>query len=285
MLNGILDLIFIVEEYITFRIPQAGFFEHFYINIFSKYLISGMCYTYSVVQGIYISLSGITITFNRYIAIKYHTKYSYLWSGWRLILLSIWPLIISVCIFVIFHKIEVEYTLTDIGVISVQYKDLETNNLIFKIRLIIYLFALCINIILNVILLYTKKKKNNLAIINKNIKKREMKLEVTMAKFAILYCSFLTLLVCVEIGMIVAVITKAIIVAEILLTSYVFIESVMVFFISYTLLYLSYDFRRKFLLFIGYSKLWFFGIKSKTLVKTIKIPANVIKSKFSSSRS
>uniref|UniRef100_A0A0K0ETP9 Serpentine receptor class gamma n=1 Tax=Strongyloides stercoralis TaxID=6248 RepID=A0A0K0ETP9_STRER len=180
MLNGILDLIFIVEEYITFRIPQAGFFEHFYINIFSKYLISGMC--------IYISLSGITITFNRYIAIKYHTKYSYLWSGWRLILLSIWPLIISVCIFVIFHKIEVEYTLTDIGVISVQYKDLETNNLIFKIRLIIYLFALCINIILNVILLYTKKKKNNLAIINKNIKKREMKLEVTMAKFATVNC-------------------------------------------------------------------------------------------------
>uniref|UniRef100_A0AAF5D1I2 Serpentine receptor class gamma n=1 Tax=Strongyloides stercoralis TaxID=6248 RepID=A0AAF5D1I2_STRER len=280
MLNGILDLIFIVEEYITFRIPQAGFFEHFYINIFSKYLISGMCYTYSVVQGIYISLSGITITFNRYIAIKYHTKYSYLWSGWRLILLSIWPLIISVCIFVIFHKIEVEYTLTDIGVISVQYKDLETNNLIFKIRLIIYLFALCINIILNVILLYTKKKKNNLAIINKNIKKREMKLEVTMAKFATVNCSFLTLLVCTEISIIIVITSQATTVAEIILTSYVFLETVMVFFTPYTLLYLSYDFRQKFFYFIGCYKLCFFGNNNKILVKTKKTHTRANRTRF-----
>uniref|UniRef100_A0AAF5D1B4 Serpentine receptor class gamma n=1 Tax=Strongyloides stercoralis TaxID=6248 RepID=A0AAF5D1B4_STRER len=192
MFNGILDLIFIVEEYITFRIPQAGFFEHFYVNIFSKYLISGMCYTYSVVQGVFLSLSGITITLNRYIAVKYFTKYDYLWSGWRLILLSIWPLIISVSIFTIFHKTEVEYALTHLGV----------------------------------------------------------KLKVKLAKFAIVYCTFLTLLVCFEICITITVNRKAIVVDENLLTSYVFIETLMVFFTPYTLLYLNYDLRQKFFRFL-----------------------------------
>uniref|UniRef100_A0A913IFD7 Serpentine receptor class gamma n=1 Tax=Strongyloides stercoralis TaxID=6248 RepID=A0A913IFD7_STRER len=284
LLNGILDLIYIVEEYIIYRIPQVGLFEHFYIDIFPNLSICRIFSSYAQSQIIFASLTGITITLNRFIAIKYPSKYDYFWSGWRLILLCTWPFLIAVPMFVYFFEKEVAYMLTSSGSITLYYKEYYLNYLVWQILVIIDSSALCINIVFNIILIYTIKKSDILSKLSNN-KKKEMKLEISLAKFAVIYCTFFSIVVCAEICMIIAINLEAINVAEDIYTSFGFVETVFIFFTPYTLLYLSYDFRQKFLLFIGYSKLWFFGIKSKTLVKTIKIPANVIKSKFSSSRS
>uniref|UniRef100_A0A913IBI8 Serpentine receptor class gamma n=1 Tax=Strongyloides stercoralis TaxID=6248 RepID=A0A913IBI8_STRER len=278
--NGILDLIFIVEEYITFKIPQIGFFENFYINIFPKYLISGICYTYSIAQTIFSSLTGITITLNRFIAIKYPTKYNYIWSSWRLILLCTWPLLISVPVFIIFYKKELEYGLISNGSITVYYKDFYLNHLIWQILVIIHSIGLCINITLNVILIYTIKTSDILGKIKNIDKKKEMRLEISLARFAVVYCTFFTILVCVEIAIIISMKNEAYYVIENIFTSYAFIQSVVIFFTPYTLLYLSSDFRKKFLFFIGCSKLYYLGNKNKTSVKTIQTSTNALRRKI-----
>uniref|UniRef100_A0AAF5D2C4 Serpentine receptor class gamma n=1 Tax=Strongyloides stercoralis TaxID=6248 RepID=A0AAF5D2C4_STRER len=275
-----IHLIFIVEEYITFKIPQIGFFENFYINIFPKYLISGICYTYSIAQIIFSSLTGITITLNRFIAIKYPTKYKHIWSSWRLILLCTWPLLISVPVFIIFYKKELEYGLISNGSITVYYKDFYLNHLIWQILVIIHSIGLCINITLNVILIYTIKTSDILGKIKNIDKKKEMRLEISLARFAVVYCTFFTILVCVEIAIIISMKNEAYYVIENIFTSYAFIQSVVIFFTPYTLLYLSSDFRKKFLFFIGCSKLYYLGNKNKTSVKTIQTSTNALRRKI-----
>uniref|UniRef100_A0A913IBL6 Serpentine receptor class gamma n=1 Tax=Strongyloides stercoralis TaxID=6248 RepID=A0A913IBL6_STRER len=276
--NGFLDLIFIVKEYIIFRIPQYGFFENFYINIFPELPICRIFSTSSLAQVIFATMSGITITFNRYIAIKYPTKYNYIWSGWRLILLCTWPLLISVPVFVIFFEKKMGYRFNQHGGLVLYYKDLYLNKLILTIVIIIHLTGLCINIILNVLLVYTVKK---LDIVSKiiNNRNREMKLEITMVKFAIVYCTFFAIVVFTEICILIAAYSGSVNVAEDILIFCVFIKTGMVFFTPYTLLFLSSDFRRKFLFFFGFSKLSYIGNKNKILIKSIKTPTNVFKFK------
>uniref|UniRef100_A0A0N4ZJ16 Serpentine receptor class gamma n=1 Tax=Parastrongyloides trichosuri TaxID=131310 RepID=A0A0N4ZJ16_PARTI len=248
--NGFTDLLFMIEEYFCFRIPQVGLFEYFYTEIFPSYLISGMCYTYSICQLIFIALSGITLTVNRLFAIIFPINYQKFWSSWRLIPLIGWPLIICIPLFIKFYYAEVDYEKDETGRISVFYIDTNLNNILWSSAIYTHIFAIIVNGILNIILIYKLKKEFN----NTKKNKKEIKLDVMMAKFAFFYFIFFLLTVAVEIGMVVASNNGKFRLAADLLTSYAIVESSLVYFTPYTLLILSKDIRIKFLSFIRLDK-------------------------------
>ncbi|CEF69682.1 7TM GPCR, serpentine receptor class v (Srv) family-containing protein [Strongyloides ratti] len=255
--NGILDIIFVIEEYINFRIPQFGFFDYFYINILSYSSIAGVCYTYSLCQVIVISLSGITLTCNRYYAIKFPTKYKEFWSGWRLFIFTIWPIGVVLPIFIIFCHSKVNF-ISDpsTGRLTQNFVDNDVNNSIWTTTILFHIFSLLTNGILNILLVKTIKKefKNN-RINMQNSSNSDNSIDLAMAKYAFMHFLFFGMIAVLETIIVAAFRYNFDSLAFNCLTLFVLAETIMVFFSPYALLVLSKDIRIRFFIFIGFNKL------------------------------
>uniref|UniRef100_A0A0N4Z634 Serpentine receptor class gamma n=1 Tax=Parastrongyloides trichosuri TaxID=131310 RepID=A0A0N4Z634_PARTI len=249
--NGILDIIFVVEEYINFRIPQFGIFEDLYLKRLPGTFFAGACYTYSLCQVSIISLSGITITFNRFYAIKYPTKYKHFWSGWKLCLLTVWPVFIVIPIFIGFCDADVNYIVDEErGRFIQNFTDETTNDTIWSITLYIHIFSMILNAILNVFIIITTRSKHKLP----KSTNKELRIDITMSKFTLIYFFSFGFVVILEIILFFAFKYKKKEISFNCLTFYILAQTIMVFFSPYTLLFLSKELRSKFFQFCGLTK-------------------------------
>uniref|UniRef100_A0A0N5CIU8 Serpentine receptor class gamma n=1 Tax=Strongyloides papillosus TaxID=174720 RepID=A0A0N5CIU8_STREA len=145
-------------------------------------------------------LSGITITFNRYFAIKFPTRYRIFWSGWKVFLLIIWPLFITLPIFFKYISAEGIYIEDNIGRLSVTFVNLNVSNDIWMTSTYIHCISLLINLILTVMLILTARKKSR----NSKGQNNSMKIDIMLTKYAFMYFIMFGLLVSIEIPMLIA---------------------------------------------------------------------------------
>uniref|UniRef100_A0A0N5A145 Serpentine receptor class gamma n=1 Tax=Parastrongyloides trichosuri TaxID=131310 RepID=A0A0N5A145_PARTI len=274
--NGILDLIFITEEYISFRIPQFGAFKHFYQETFSSTIFSGMCYTYALCQNTYIAFSGITISFNRLYTIKFPLKYTHFWKGWKLLILVIWPFFIIIPIFIIFCTSQVNYEEDEIGRLSAVYVDPHISTFLWMTTIYLHCASFISNGILNIILIYTLKTSFKY---KSNIDK-SFKMDVTMTKYAIIYFLIFSFALSIEIIETILLTFEEYALANDFLTLTTLCQTLIVFFPPYGLLFLSKDIRRSFFKHFGIRKflniLGFNNVSSVTEIKKVTTPINNI---------
>uniref|UniRef100_A0A0N5C7B8 Serpentine receptor class gamma n=1 Tax=Strongyloides papillosus TaxID=174720 RepID=A0A0N5C7B8_STREA len=253
--NGVLDIIFVVEEYVNFRIPQFGFFEDFYEDVLAYSTAAGVCYVYSLCQIIVISLSGITLTFNRFYAIKFPTKYKEFWSGWKLFLLTIWPITVVVPIFIVYCSTKVNFIVDPLsGRIFQNFFDEKVNRDIWSVVIGLHITALIINGVLNIFLIRIIRKEFG-SRTNVNNQDSDNRIDLAMSKYAIIHFICFGMIAILETVIVFAFKGGLTYLAYDCLTIYVLAETMMVFFSPYALLILSKDIRKRFFLFLGLGKL------------------------------
>uniref|UniRef100_A0A0K0F1Q2 Serpentine receptor class gamma n=1 Tax=Strongyloides venezuelensis TaxID=75913 RepID=A0A0K0F1Q2_STRVS len=254
--NGVLDIIFVVEEYVNFRIPQFGFFEDFYKDVLAYSTAAGVCYVYSLCQVIVISLSGITLTFNRFYAIKFPTAYKEFWSGWRLFLLTIWPVVVVTPIFIAYCRTPVNFIVDPLsGRIFQNFFDERVNNDIWSLVIGLHITALIVNGVLNIFLVRIIKKEFRRSRTNVSSQDSDNRVDLAMSKYALIHFVCFGMVAIVETIIVFAFRGNSTYLAYNCLTTYVLAETIMVFFSPYTLLILSKDIRKRFFLFLRLGKL------------------------------
>uniref|UniRef100_A0A0N5A5N8 Serpentine receptor class gamma n=1 Tax=Parastrongyloides trichosuri TaxID=131310 RepID=A0A0N5A5N8_PARTI len=241
--NGILDIIFLIEEYISFKPAQLGLFKTFYVEIFPNTIFAGACYTYSLCQYMFIALSSLTVTFNRYYCIKYPLNYKFLWRSWKLFILATWPLIFAIPMFIVYHNAKVDYVEDESGRLSVVFLDANVNNILWYTTIYIHLAVLVLNFVLNVLLIKQCRQE-----VGKNAKRgKNFKLDITMAKFALVYYIIFVIVFGTEVVMTLALNSELYSLANDFLSTIPLCQSLLVFSPPYTLLILSDDLRKQFL--------------------------------------
>uniref|UniRef100_A0A0N4ZM10 Serpentine receptor class gamma n=1 Tax=Parastrongyloides trichosuri TaxID=131310 RepID=A0A0N4ZM10_PARTI len=245
--NGILDILFLAEEYFIYRIPETGFLEEFYTVTLPGSLIAGMCYTYYICQLIYIALSGITLTFNRLFAIQWPHKYQQFWSGWRLFLFIIWPFFITVPLFSLYYDSKVDYSKDEAGRLTCLLVDPAVHHVLYTSVITTHTLALIVNGTLNTILIFKLKKR----IKNSTNYNHKEKKNTVMEKFALLNFLFFIFAVSIEVAMDVASHYGEEFLYANFLSAFAIVESLLIFFTPYALLFLSKEIRGKFFSFIG----------------------------------
>uniref|UniRef100_A0A0K0G5D1 Serpentine receptor class gamma n=1 Tax=Strongyloides venezuelensis TaxID=75913 RepID=A0A0K0G5D1_STRVS len=194
--NGMIDILFIVEEYFSNRFPLIGFFENFYLGDYTKTKISGILYIFSIFYIIYVSLSGITLTFNRYYAIAYPLKYDKFWSGFRLLFLTIWPAILLFPLFIIYYGIQIFFLIEkNTGRMAIVVLDTRITLQLWQITVTTHLVSIIINGCLNIMVI--RGIKNHLK--NSIHSYFFVKFNSTMAKYAFFYFTTLFIVVVLEI--------------------------------------------------------------------------------------
>uniref|UniRef100_A0A0N4ZXI9 Serpentine receptor class gamma n=1 Tax=Parastrongyloides trichosuri TaxID=131310 RepID=A0A0N4ZXI9_PARTI len=214
------------------------------MNIFPHTFFAGACYTYSIAQYIFTALSSLTVTFNRFHCIKYPLNYKFLWSGWKLVLFAIWPLAISLPILFFFITEKVDYIEDDIGRLTLIYVNDHTSLILWNSLIYSHLVVLVVNSILNILLIRACRSESK-----KNAKRnKEFKLELIIARLALVYFIVFFILFITELAMTVALYGGFENLANDTLSAMPFCESLIVFTPLYSLLFLSDDLRTQYLL-------------------------------------
>uniref|UniRef100_A0A0N5CH70 Serpentine receptor class gamma n=1 Tax=Strongyloides papillosus TaxID=174720 RepID=A0A0N5CH70_STREA len=242
--NGILDILFIVEEYFSNRFPLIGFFQNFYLGDYTKTKISGLLYIFTVFYILYVSLSGITLTFNRYYAIVYPLKYDKNWSGGRLVFLTIWPALLLSPLFIIFYGIKVNFVIeSESGRMALTVIDPKFTIIIWQMTLTTHLVAIVINGFLNVMVI--RGIKNH---IKSSIRSYFFaKFNSTMAKYAFFYFATLTFVVILEVLIFIFFSNQLTSLGFHSLTVYTLAQSLIAFYSPYALILTNKEIRKKFL--------------------------------------
>ncbi|CEF69675.1 7TM GPCR, serpentine receptor class v (Srv) family-containing protein [Strongyloides ratti] len=249
--NGILDVFFIIEEYFAYRIPLMGLFQKFYLEWYPTTSISGFLYIYSLYHIIYVSLSAITLTFNRYYAIVYPLNYKFFWSNYRLVILTIWPALVLFPILIFFYDTKIIFTQEpEIGRMAISVVVEEINKKLWEITLSIHIFALIINGCLNIMVI--REIKNHLKMRTNSC--FFFKFNSTMAKFAAFYFFSLLILVILEILIFLFFENNNIHLGFNFLTLYTFAQSLIVFYSPYALIITNNEVGKKFFKTIGIEK-------------------------------
>uniref|UniRef100_A0A0N4ZXJ0 Serpentine receptor class gamma n=1 Tax=Parastrongyloides trichosuri TaxID=131310 RepID=A0A0N4ZXJ0_PARTI len=190
------------------------------------------------------ALSSLTVTFNRYYCIKYPLNYKFLFRGWKLFLFIVWPLSIALPIFIIYCTAKVAYVEDDSGRLSVGYIDSDINNILWYSIIYTHLAVLILNAFLNFLLIKACRNEVN----KKIFKQKNFKMDVLMAKFALIYFTVFTIVFITEVALTLAMNMDNEGLSSDILSAIPVCQSLLVFSPLYTLLILSDDLRVKFLL-------------------------------------
>uniref|UniRef100_A0A0N4ZM11 Serpentine receptor class gamma n=1 Tax=Parastrongyloides trichosuri TaxID=131310 RepID=A0A0N4ZM11_PARTI len=256
--NGFFDILFLIEEQSSFRIPLSGSFENFYLKDFSNSPIASICTIYSMCHLIFIALSSITLSINRLHTLFNPFSYKKYWTGWKLILFCIWPILIELPIFLNYYPSEVYYAKDKYGRITVFFSDLKVYFKLFDIINHIHIVTLIINTFFNIILIVKLKKE-----VEKSKKiNKHYRVNTLMSKFATCYFILIFFIITLENVMKLLAENKYYNMAESILTIYVIVESTIIFYTPYTFLIISNTIRLKYFKFIG--------LKVSNIVDTIE---------------
>uniref|UniRef100_A0AC35TLM6 Serpentine receptor class gamma n=1 Tax=Rhabditophanes sp. KR3021 TaxID=114890 RepID=A0AC35TLM6_9BILA len=224
VMTGLLDLIFIFEEYFSFRCAQMGLFESFYMNFMITSPLARYCITYSLAQLMLTAFFGIIASLNRMSSVY-------------------WPMKYLITYFAYVVPFEATYNLdVEDNIMSVQWA--------WFVLMTAHIATLILVAVLNFLLVRKLKKVFKV----KSSQSKISKAEINLAK----YCqiNFLVILIGVIIELMLCLSNELAWVNtyKYCMTAYMLIESLTVFFPPYTLLIISSDVRNKFFVFIGVKK-------------------------------
>uniref|UniRef100_A0AC35U9V2 Serpentine receptor class gamma n=1 Tax=Rhabditophanes sp. KR3021 TaxID=114890 RepID=A0AC35U9V2_9BILA len=244
--NGVFEIMFIIEEYITFRIPTAQLFVDFYSQFLSSMNLPGKTAAFGICLEILIAFFAINTAFNRFSSIYWPFLYTNLWSGSKLIMLTIWPFVLIVPYFFFIIQFPATYVLDIYNeTLSLTYQDENIFMSIWYVLMIIHILCLITISILNFLLI---RKLNQLS------KGKVSKSEMILVKASIV--NFVAM-VCIASNEIFGVIatqfmwTNAL---DVCWSLYTLCETFLVFNAPYSLLILSKDIRSRFFIFIKFKK-------------------------------
>uniref|UniRef100_A0AC35TST1 Serpentine receptor class gamma n=1 Tax=Rhabditophanes sp. KR3021 TaxID=114890 RepID=A0AC35TST1_9BILA len=233
VINGIMDLILMAEEYFTFRLPQMGLFHHFYLNI----LASSPLLPFS--------------SFNRLTAAYWPVHYKKIWSSWRLILILSWPFPTFIIFFLTFIKYPASYILDlSDGTMSLGYIAVDPNVNAWIFLLILHAITITVIAIVNIILIRKLREVFTIHSTQPNITKTE----IALAKFAQVNFVILSCVVIAEVLIFSSSANGWSTIYEHSLTVYFGLETLTNFFCPYTLLIISSDIRDQFFIFLHLRK-------------------------------
>uniref|UniRef100_A0AC35U8L3 Serpentine receptor class gamma n=1 Tax=Rhabditophanes sp. KR3021 TaxID=114890 RepID=A0AC35U8L3_9BILA len=215
VMNGLFNLLFVFEEYLTFRIPRMKLFQTFYLIVLPSMNLPGKILALNRSLEMLLSLFSVNIAFNRFSSIYWPMYYSVLWSNFKLFMLMMWPFTICIPYFLYLMQFFVTLELDS----SIEMLNFVTPNTTVAEEII-------------------------------NISKQEIMLtKFSITNFAVALCiAFINILI------IFAEMHNLNILYEICIFLFFITKSVFTFFAPYTLLILSNEIRMKFFTFIGFKQ-------------------------------
>uniref|UniRef100_A0AC35TUA9 Serpentine receptor class gamma n=1 Tax=Rhabditophanes sp. KR3021 TaxID=114890 RepID=A0AC35TUA9_9BILA len=272
VISGVFDLIFLIEEYINFRIPQFAWFPDFYMNSYRYSIYVGPCFTYSIASLILIGLNSVNVSINRLTAILYPIKYSLIWSGLNLKLLIAWPILVTIIFFFSFIQAVGDYGIDDgDGRMYQIYTDEWVNQIIWYLLIGSHAITVLLVGTINYYVVSQMRKISSTGKVLTNITKTD----IVFVKYTQVYFVIVLFTLGLECAQIISSNLGLIGVYNNCMTVYVGLETVLVFFSPFTLVILSREIRRRFLVWLGLNKLSDKFGDSNTVVQAQRQASNV----------
>uniref|UniRef100_A0AC35TU00 Serpentine receptor class gamma n=1 Tax=Rhabditophanes sp. KR3021 TaxID=114890 RepID=A0AC35TU00_9BILA len=247
MVVGWMDMLFIVEEYLSFRLPQFGLFETFYMEWFRFTSLPAICFTYSIAQIILTACMSGVIALNRFTAIAMPTKYLEVWCTRNLVASVLIPTTLCAIFFGFFCGAEADYSLSeDDGRMSVFYVNEFDANFIFFTLITAHASILVIIGLLNYGIIHSLKKQ----IKTTNTQIKTFRIDIILIKYAHVQFFLLLITFTAELLQILSANLQWNEMYNNLMSIYLAVETTMIFFSPFALLILSKDIRNKYFVFM-----------------------------------
>uniref|UniRef100_A0AC35U7V2 Serpentine receptor class gamma n=1 Tax=Rhabditophanes sp. KR3021 TaxID=114890 RepID=A0AC35U7V2_9BILA len=260
----ILDAFFMCDQYLNRRLAYFGYFRDFYTTEYPKSALSSITFVYFYSYGIAMSLSNISVAFNRLSAISFPVYYNQLWKGWKLMFFISFPMTICFIHLWYFMDIKIEYQLFGDGSMVPNFRPDSKVDLWFFL-ILVRVFSFIVSGYMHYLLITQLRNKIS---IKKTAERNPVSAaELNLIKYAQVFYFVTTFTLIFEGILMLCGYFKWRDVINLMDRLYLPLETMQSFFSPYTLVYINKDIRQKFFEFLHLKKKRF--VKKSTITSAV----------------